>query len=95
LAEIRTRSTPAGIWWPTAWAGEFALHFPQLNFSEINFPHNSPVRMFAIPLVIVALFALDRAYMDGQNAAQVMSVARWAGAHVTNWTDDLLRPLNR
>jgi hypothetical protein len=80
---------------PSARAREFALHFPQLNIFEINSPHNSPVRLFVIPLVIVALFALDRAYMDGQNAAQVMSVARWAGAYVTNWTDDLLRPLSR
>jgi hypothetical protein len=33
---------------------------------------------------IVALFAIDRAYMDGQNADQVMSLLRWVGVHVTN-----------
>jgi hypothetical protein len=53
------------------------------------------MRLLVIPLVIVALFALDRAYMDGHNADQMMSVARWAGAYVRNWTDDLLRPLRR
>jgi hypothetical protein len=53
------------------------------------------MRLFWIPLVIVAMFAIDRAYLDGQNADQVMSVVRWAGTHVTNWTNDLLRPLRR
>jgi hypothetical protein len=43
----------------------------------------------------VALFAIDRAYMDGQNADQVMSLLRWVGVHVTNWTDDLLPPLRK
>jgi hypothetical protein len=38
------------------------------------------MRLFWVPLVIVVLFAVDRAYMDGQNADQLMSLARWAGA---------------
>jgi hypothetical protein len=41
------------------------------------------------------LFAVDRAYMDGQNADQVMSLARWAGAIINHNVDDLLRPLRR
>jgi hypothetical protein len=53
------------------------------------------MRVFWIPLVIVALFAIDRAYMDGQNADQALSLVRWVGVHVTGWTDDLLRPLRK
>jgi hypothetical protein len=44
---------------------------------------------------MVVLFAIDRAYMDGQNAAAIMSLVRWVGMHVTGWVDDLLRPLRR
>jgi hypothetical protein len=47
------------------------------------------MRMFWMPLVIVALFAVDRAYMDGENADQLMSLVRWVGVQVTDWTDDL------
>jgi hypothetical protein len=57
--------------------------------------HNSSMRLFWIPLVIMLLFAIDRAYMDGQNADQVMSLARWAGAIINHNVDDLLRPLRR
>jgi hypothetical protein len=53
------------------------------------------MRVFCIPLVIVALFAIDRAFMDGQNADHVMSLVRWVGVHVTDWTEDLLRPLRK
>ena len=53
------------------------------------------MRWFWAALAIVILFAVDRAYMDGQNADAVLSLVRWMGAHVTNWTDDLLRPLRR
>jgi hypothetical protein len=53
------------------------------------------MRLFWIPLVIVVLFAVDRAYMDGQNADQVMSLARRAGAIINHNVDDLLRPLRR
>jgi hypothetical protein len=51
------------------------------------------MRLFWIPLMVVLLFAVDRAYMDGQNADQVMSLARWAGAIINHNVDDLLRPL--
>jgi hypothetical protein len=53
------------------------------------------MRVFWISLVIVALFAIDRAYMDGQNADKVVSLVRWVGAHVTDWTGDLLQPLRK
>jgi hypothetical protein len=51
------------------------------------------MRLFWVPLVIVVLFAVDRAYMDGQNADQLMSLARWAGAFINQWVADMLRPL--
>jgi hypothetical protein len=57
--------------------------------------HSLRMRLFWIPLVIVLLFAVDRAYMDGQNADQVMSLARWVGAIINHNVDDLLRPLRR
>jgi hypothetical protein len=53
------------------------------------------MRWFLAALVIVVLFAVDRAYMDGQNAAQLTSLARWLGAIITHSVDDLLRPLRR
>jgi hypothetical protein len=53
------------------------------------------MRLIWAALAIVVLYAVDRAYMDGENAAAVMSLARWIGAHVIQWTDDLLRPLRR
>jgi hypothetical protein len=34
------------------------------------------MRWFLAALVIVVLFAVDRAYMDGQTAAQLTSLAR-------------------
>jgi hypothetical protein len=57
--------------------------------------HISQMRLFWVSLVIVILFAIDRAYMDGQNAEQVMSLARSAGGYITRGVDDLLRPLRR
>jgi hypothetical protein len=51
------------------------------------------MRLFWAALAIGVLFAVDRAYMDGQNAAHVVSLARWIGAFITHWADDLLRPL--
>jgi hypothetical protein len=53
------------------------------------------MRLFWAALAIVILFAIDRAYMDGQTAAAVMSLAHWVGDHIIHWTDDLLRPLRR
>jgi hypothetical protein len=53
------------------------------------------MRWFLAALIIVVLFAIDRAYMDGQNADQVMSLLRWIGAIITHHVDDLLRPLRR
>jgi hypothetical protein len=53
------------------------------------------MRWFLVALIIVVLFAIDRAYMDGQGAQQVMSLARWAGAIINHGADDLLRPLRR
>ena len=53
------------------------------------------MRLFWIPLVTVALFAVDRAYMNGQNAGQVVSLARRAGAFINREVDDLLRLIRR
>jgi hypothetical protein len=53
------------------------------------------MRWFLAALIIVVLFAVDRAYMDGQGALQVMSLARWVGAIINHGADDLLRPLRR
>jgi hypothetical protein len=57
--------------------------------------HSSRMRLFCIPLVIAFPFAVDRAYMDGQNADQLMSLARPIGAYIAHGVDDLLRPLRR
>jgi hypothetical protein len=70
-------------------------HFRRLNLIGTIRAHNSRMRWFLAALIIVVLFAVDRAYMDGQNADQVMSLARWAGAVINRNVDDLLRPLRR
>jgi hypothetical protein len=57
--------------------------------------HNRGMQWFLAPLIIVVLFAVDRAYMDGQGAQQAMSVARWAGASINHGVDDLLRPVRK
>jgi hypothetical protein len=53
------------------------------------------MRWFLAIVVIFALVALDRAYMDGQNAALIVSAARGAAAAINNWADDLTRSIRR
>jgi len=52
------------------------------------------MRLFWAALAIVVFFALDRAYMDGQTADQLVSLAYTAGAYVNRAADELLRPLH-
>jgi hypothetical protein len=66
-----------------------------LTWSEPCWAHYWLMRLFWIALVIVALVAIDHAYLDGQNSDQVMSLVRWAGTNVSDWAHDLLRPLRR
>jgi hypothetical protein len=35
------------------------------------------MRPFWMPLLLVVLYAIDRAYMGGQNAAHVVALAHW------------------
>jgi hypothetical protein len=53
------------------------------------------MRWFTAAVIILVLIALDRAYMDGQNAALLMSLAQRAGAIVSQWADDLVRLVRR
>jgi hypothetical protein len=53
------------------------------------------MRWFWIALVIFVLSAADRAYMDGQNTAFVMSGMRSVATVVNRQVDDLLRYLRR
>jgi hypothetical protein len=43
----------------------------------------------------VVLLAVDRAYLDGQIAYAGLSLLHWIAGFVTQWSDDLLRPLRR
>ena len=51
--------------------------------------------MVAAIIIVFVLIALDRAYMDGQNAALLMSLARRAAAALNQWADDLMRLIRR
>ena len=53
------------------------------------------MRWFLAVLMIFLLIALDRAYMDGQNAALFMSVARRGATAINDWADDLVRATRR
>ena len=48
------------------------------------------MRWFTATIIILVLIALDRAYMDGQNAALLMSLARRVAATLNQWADDLV-----
>jgi hypothetical protein len=53
------------------------------------------MRWFAAAVIILVLIALDRAYMDGQNATLLISLAQRAAATVNQWADDLMRLVRR
>jgi len=50
---------------------------------------------FRIVLIVLALSAADRAYMDGQNAAFLVSGMRSVAAAFNRQVDDLLRYLRK
>ena len=51
------------------------------------------MRWFWTAAIILVLFALDRAYMDGQNAALMMSGARRAAHVINDWASELTRKI--
>jgi hypothetical protein len=51
------------------------------------------MRMLRAALILLALYAIDRMYLDGQNAAGAMSLARSAGTSINQQVAALLRPL--
>jgi hypothetical protein len=53
------------------------------------------MRLFQVALIIVLLLALDRAFMDGQNAEILLSLARRAARAINVWASDLLSSLRR
>jgi hypothetical protein len=53
------------------------------------------MRWFAAAVIILVLIALDRAYMDGQNAASILSLAQRVAAAISQWADDLVRLVRR
>jgi hypothetical protein len=53
------------------------------------------MRWFAAVVIIFVLIALDRAYMDGQNAALILSLAQRVAATISQWADDLVRLVRR
>jgi len=56
---------------------------------------NSHMRWFAAAVIIFVLIALDRAYMDGQNAALILALAQRVAATISQWADDLVRLVRR
>jgi hypothetical protein len=53
------------------------------------------MRLFLAILIILVLVVLDRAYMDGQNAALIMSLVRRGAAAINDWANHLIGSLRR
>jgi hypothetical protein len=51
------------------------------------------MRWFWTAVIVLGLIALDRAYMDGQNAAFLMSGARRAAHVINDWASELTRKI--
>ena len=51
------------------------------------------MRWFWTAAIILVLLALDRAYMDGQNAALILSGARRAAQVINDWAIELTRKI--
>jgi hypothetical protein len=51
------------------------------------------MRLFRAALILIALYTVDHMYLDGQNAAVAVSIARSVGASINQQVADLLRPL--
>jgi len=49
------------------------------------------MRWFAAVLVVMLLFALDRAVLDGQTAEMLVVLLHRGAAILSRWADDLLR----
>lgn len=49
------------------------------------------MRLFWAALVILTIFALDRAYMDGQNAEIALSLARQGARAINDVASDFVR----
>jgi hypothetical protein len=51
------------------------------------------MRLFRAALILIAVYTIDHMYLDGQNAAAAVSIARSVGASINQQVADLLRPL--
>jgi hypothetical protein len=51
------------------------------------------MRLLRAALILIALYAFDRMYLDGQNAGVAASIARSAGTSINQQVAALLRPL--
>jgi hypothetical protein len=53
------------------------------------------MRWLAAVLLVVALFAFDRAYLDGQNTEILFALLRRAAAAINAWAAELTRVVRR
>ena len=51
------------------------------------------MRIFRAAFILIALYTIDHMYLDGQNAAVAVSIARSVGASINQQVADLLQPL--
>ena len=58
-------------------------------------PHNGDMRLVLLLILVLALYIVDRMYLDGQIADHLLSLLHSLGAWITQHVDDLLRPLRR
>jgi hypothetical protein len=53
------------------------------------------MKWFWPAVAIVSFLIVDHFHTGGRGADELLSVVRWVGSSIVNWSDDLLRPLRR
>jgi hypothetical protein len=57
--------------------------------------HNGRMRLIWTLIAVLALYIVDRMFLDGQIADLAWSLLHWVGTSINHQVDDLLRPLRR
>jgi hypothetical protein len=53
------------------------------------------MKFFWIAVAVMIFVIVDRDYVDGRGADELFSIVRRLGLSISQWSDDLLRPLRR
>ena len=53
------------------------------------------MKLFWIAVAVTIFVIFDHVYVDGRGADELVSIVRRLGLSISQWSDDLLRPLRR